>query len=399
MVKKFLMLLLAIVMVEGLILTDFSESQKKPDMLVWTSLRTGSMGHSLSVGMGEAIRKVAGVPVRIIPDPSDIGGYLPILTGKAQAAFRGSAVSYSWGSGIGPVFGLPEWGPQKLRMIWQMPLIVGPATFKGSGVKTGYDLKGKRIPDYRGWISGRTDLNAVLAGFNIKRDEVTWVPIKGYVDAINALGEGKIDVAMVAPGAASAKELDATRGVVWIEGPKDAAEIKRWLQTSPYLVLFWWDIDGPGGLSPEKPIWSSGQRYMVITHEKLDSESAYLMTKGIWEGYDIYKDMHPALKKATHREMLDYTVAVVPYHEGTIKYLKEIKVWTPEHEKYQKDKLALEAKRVEGWEEIAKEANKKGIKLKDEAWYDVEKGFAIKALKERGLIPIPDVKYHPYVKE
>lgn len=402
MTKKMLMLLLAIVMSQALILSDVAESQKapaKPDMLVWTSLRTGSMGHSSSVGMGEAIRKVTGVRVRIIPDPTDIGGYLPILTGKAHACFRGSAVAYSWGAGIGPVFGLPEWGPQRLRMIWQMPLIVGIATAKGTGIKTGADLKGKRIPDYRGWTSGRTDLAAVFAGFNIKRDEVTWVPTTGYVDAIKALGEGKIDVAMVAPGAASAKELDATRGVVWIEGPKDPAGIKRWLQMSPYLVLFWWDIEGPGGLSPKNPIWSSGQRYMVVSHEKLDPDLAYLMTKGIWEGYDIYKDMHPALKKATHKEMLDYTVAVLPYHEGTIRYLKEIKVWTPEHDKFQKRQLALEPKRIRGWEEIAEEAKKKGIKLTDPAWFDVEKGFCIKALKARGLIPLPEVKYHPYVKK
>jgi TRAP transporter TAXI family solute receptor len=405
MAKKILILLLAILMFKTLILSDFTGAQKAspakplPDMFVWTSLATGSTGHSTSVGFGEAIRKITGVPVKIIPDPTDIGGWLPILTGKAYACFRGSASSYASSAGIGKVFGLPEWGPQRVRMIWQTPLIVGIATTKGTGIKTNADLKGKRIPDYRGWGSGRTDLNAVFAGFNIKRDEVIWVPTTGYVDGIKALGEGKVDVAFVAPDAALAKEVDATtKGIVWLEGPKEPEAIKRWLQMAPYLVLFWWDIEGPGGLSPKNPIWSSGERYLVLSHEKLDPELAYLMTKGIWEGYDIYKDMHPVLKRATHKEMLDYTVAIDPYHEGTIRYLKEIKVWTTEHERHQKEKLELEAQRIRAWEEAAEEAKKKGIKLNDPAWFDEEKGFCVEYLRGRGLIPLPEIKYHPYVK-
>jgi len=78
-------------------------------------------------------------------------------------------------------------------------------------------------------------------------------------------------------------------------------------------------------------------RYMVLAHDKVDPELAYLMTKGIWEGYDIYKDMHPYCKYATQEEMLNYKASFDPYHEGTIKFLKEIGVWTPEHERYQQE--------------------------------------------------------------
>jgi len=86
--KKIWMLLLAIVVVKALILTGYAAPPKAPPkkalpkMFVWTSLTMGSTGHSASVGMGEAIRKITGVPVKIIPDSTDIGGWLPVLTGK-----------------------------------------------------------------------------------------------------------------------------------------------------------------------------------------------------------------------------------------------------------------------------------------------------------------------------
>jgi TRAP transporter TAXI family solute receptor len=284
-------------------------------------------------------------------------------------------------------------------MIWHLQLIVGFATTKDTGIKSFADLKGKRIPDYRGWCSGRVELNAILAGFNIKREEVIWVPTMGYIDSVKALGEGKVDIAALAPDAAMAKEVDSTRGLVWLEAPKDPEAIKRWMNNAPFYVLFWWDIEGPGGLSPNKPIWSSGMRYTVLSHDKVDADLAYLMTKGIWEGYDIYKDMHPMLKRATHEEMLDLTTAMDPYHEGTIRYLKEKNVWTAEHEKYQREKLDLEAKRIKAWEEASEEAKKKGIKLNDPAWYDEEKGFCVGYLRDKGVIPVPEVKYSPYKKK
>jgi hypothetical protein len=401
--KKILVLLSAILVVTVLILSDSAVAQKGspqkplPSMFIWTSLATGSSGNAASVGMGEAIRKITGVPVKTIPDPTDIGGWLPVLTGKGQACFRATSTSYTYGNGIGPVFGLPEWGPQHVRMIWQMPLIVSFATVKDSGVKSYADLKGKRLPDYRGWCSGRVELNAALAAFNVKKDEVVWIPTTGFMDGIKALGERKIDVASVSPETGMAKEIDVTtKGIVWLESPKDPAGINRWLQIAPFFTPFWWDLEGPGGLGPNNPVWSAGMRYLVLSHDKVDPDLVYLMTKGIWEGYDIYKTMHPSLLRATQKEMLDYTLAMDPYHEGTVRYLKEIKVWTPEHEKYQKEKLELEAKRIKAWEEASEEAKKKGLKLTDAAWFDEEKGFCIEYLREKGLIPLPEVKYSPY---
>jgi TRAP-type uncharacterized transport system substrate-binding protein len=195
--KTYGKLLAVVVLMTFLVFAGHAGAAEKS--FVWTSLKVGSSGHSVSVAFGEAIRKNTGMPVRVIPDPTDLGGWLPILTGKAQASFRATSASYPYSAGIGPVFGKPELGPQRVRMIWQMPLLVSFATTKETGIKTWHDLKGKRLPDYAGWCSGRIEMMGVLAGFNIRRDEVTWVPTTGYMDGIRALMEGRIDTTACAP--------------------------------------------------------------------------------------------------------------------------------------------------------------------------------------------------------
>ena len=103
MVKKIFRFSLVIGILIVLVLSSskanlFAEPQKNPpkplpQAFVWTSLSMGLSGHSTSVAMGEGIRKITGVPVQVIPDPTDLGGWLPVVTGKAQATFRATSTS------------------------------------------------------------------------------------------------------------------------------------------------------------------------------------------------------------------------------------------------------------------------------------------------------------------
>lgn len=396
--KSVVGLIILVVAMVVISLHPISAADMNSKELIWTSLNMGSAGHSASVALGEAIRKVTGVSVKVIPDPTDIGGWSPVLKGKAHATIRANSTSYMYGCGIGPVFGLPEWGPQRLRMVWQWPLLVSLATTKGTGVKSYGDLKGKRLPDYRGWGSSRIMLMAVLAAYKIGRDEVIWIPTTGYVDGMKSLKEGTIDIAAVAPEASSSYDIDSSKGLVWLESPKQKDAIERWLAHAPFYVPQWWDIKGPGGLSPEKPVWGAGLRYMVLANAELDETSAYIMTKGIWEGHDIYKNVHPSLKAATHEEMMDISKSMDPYHEGTIKYLKEIRVWTEEHQKFQEKMLRLEENRILYWKKLLEEAKTRNIKINDREWYDEENGFCIERLRTQHLVPAPTVEYHVYRK-
>lgn len=53
----------------------------------------------------------------------------------------------------------------------------------------------------------------------------------------------------------------------------------------------------------------------------MDDETAYNLTKAIFENYEQVAGVHPAMKALTPEVMA--SVDVVPYHPGALKYLKE----------------------------------------------------------------------------
>ena len=69
------------------------------------------------------------------------------------------------------------------------------------------------------------------------------------------------------------------------------------------------------------------------------------------EGKPIYEPVHVDLKDWTLENTLDMSrLPPIAYHDGCVKYFKEIGVWTPEHEAWQEKQLADQQARVDAWE-------------------------------------------------
>jgi len=399
MIKRFLILFLVIFALSGHVFIDvdwaLAAEKPLPKMFVWTSLRLGSLGHSQSMGFAEAVKKVSGVPVRIVPAAADMAGFLPLRAGEVHFCYRGGTDNLS--CGLGEAFASEAWGPQPVRVVWAVPLLIGFATRKDTGIKTYADIKGKRFPDYKGWEPGELITAAILAAYDLTWKDVVAVPTAGYVDGIKGLIDGKLDIADVAPESSLAREVESkSGGIVWVESPRDPERIKKWLKMAPYFTPGW--MDRGAGLSPQNPCWGTVFRYLLISYDHLDPEIAYVTTKALWEGYDIYKDLHPSLKYATREIALDYKSLTHPYHEGSVKFFKDIGVWTSDMEEWQKNQLAFDEKRKNAWEEAKKAAAKKKIKLSAPEWYSIVDGIWVEWLRENNLLSIPKIEYHEYKK-
>ena len=59
----------------------------------------------------------------------------------------------------------------------------------------------------------------------------------------------------------------------------------------------------------------------LAVRDDMDDETAYNLTKAIFENYEQVAGVHPAMKALTPEVMA--SVDVVPYHPGALKYLKE----------------------------------------------------------------------------
>ena len=396
MAKKLCILFLMIVTLGGLIFINanqtIAQGKPLPKMFVWTSLTMGSLGNSQSMAFAEAVKKITGVPARIIPAAADMAGFLPLRAGEVHLCYRGGIENLS--CGLGQALAAEEWGPQPVRAVWTVPLLIGFATRPDTGIKTYADLKGKRVPDYKGWEPGEAIIASIFAAYDLTWKDVIAIPTAGFVAGIQSLLDGKLDIADISPESSMAYEAQAKTGIVWMESPKDPERIKKWLRMAPYFTPGW--MDRGAGLSQEKPCWGTVLRYLLAAYDHLDPQIAYLTTKALWEGYDIYKELHPSLKYATREFALDYKSLAIPYHEGSVMFFKEKGVWTPEMEVWQKEQVTLDRRRRDGWGEAIKAAAAKKIKFTDPMWYNVVNGMWAEWLRTNNLMTIPKTEYHEY---
>ena len=99
----------------------------------------------------------------------------------------------------------------------------------------------------------------------------------------------------------------------------------------------------------------------------------YLLTKAIYETYNIFKDAHPALTGWEMKKAIR-PPAMAPFHNGAIRFFKEIGAWTKGLEDWNTKALAQEERRLKEWEKASEEGLAKKISDKKfrGQWMDIE---------------------------
>ena len=242
-----------------------------------------------------------------------------------------------------------------MRRVWGSDIVPAGVYARGDlGIKSAADLKGKRI----GWPLGSpTNQNVIrgcLAFAGLTLDDVILVDFPGYTAAAKSVIEGLTDAANFTPMGALAYELAASRyGVTWIQFPPDDVEgWKRLHEIEPYAAPSL--VKKGGGVTPENPIWTKGWRVELIAYDFADEWLSYNLAKALDETYDDWKDVSGLLKLWTVKGTADLAGGVIPFHPGLVKYLKEVGLWTDEHEKFQKEQLRIEEERIKAWKPPAK---------------------------------------------
>jgi uncharacterized protein len=80
----------------------------------------------------------------------------------------------------------------------------------------------------------------------------------------------------------------------------------------------------PGGLYPNNP--QATQTYGVlatlVASAKIPAESVYIVVKQVFENFDEFKRLHPALANLKPEDMIKDGLSA-PLHEGAVRYYKE----------------------------------------------------------------------------
>lgn len=344
-----------------------------PDQVSWTTY--ARLGQEQAVAIGEALRE-AGVELRIQPADSDLARAELLRTGAVEFAATAIGGSVAAQEGVFDFAGR-EWGPQKVRMVLASTgerFTYAIAIAGDLGVETYAGLKGKRVAWYRDFPIVNVNTEAMLAYGGLTWADVRKVEVAGFFDAaLRALGEGKLDAAF------AANSLDGDyrvppgpRGLVWPRlDPNDSAAMERLDAVAPYFVPH----DASDNLGHQ------GAHYpfpILVALEGTDEALVYNMTKALVDLFPQYQGKAFGIDgwHVDQQELLWF----VPYHEGTVAYLREIGVWTEASQVHHDGLVARQAALAAAW-----------TALQAENPADWEAAWAerrAKALREGGFQPV-----------
>jgi len=349
----------------------------KPDVISVSGNKPGSATQAELTAIADAISKKFDSKIRGIPIGNGVGRAIALRNGKSEIWMSCSAY-YTAFEGIGD-FSAEKWGPQNLRL-----LILANrknnfsfATSKDSPINSIADIKGKRVS----WIVGNSGINmqteAYLAFAGLTLKDVTLVKFPGYVPSLRGLIAGQADVVMAANSSSATREIAASPGgLKWVPIPHaNKAGWETIQRLAPFVAPI--VITGGPGLAKNQSVEVGGYPCPTfVTYAKTSTNDVYWMTKMVVESWDLYKN---TIKSAPYWQVDTALKSrfAVPYHEGAVKYYKEIGKWTSAMEAHQETLL----KRIKVLQDaFAKaKAGYSGNAKKFGAYWTKQKAAALKA--------------------
>lgn len=309
-----------------------------PDSMTWSAYDVGSAGYAEASAIADAFGKKYGTRVRIQPSGSSIGRLQPLLAKRAEVGFLATETFFAT-EGIHD-FSERRWGPQDLRSLAGRPGSFGVFTAADANIKSLKDLKGKRVAFVAGNPSVNVKCEAFLSFAGMTRNDVQAIMFPTYAAAMSSVAQGQSDASCTTTTPSQVYELEQSpRGIRWLDvPPNDKDGWKRLRAVAPFFQPIKETVGA--GISEQKPVNLLAYRYpILVVRGDMTDDTAYAITKAMDETYDIYKDA----TKVMPRWKLDEagTPAIdAPFHNGAIRYLKERKIWTAEHQKWNDQRLA-----------------------------------------------------------
>jgi len=224
--------------------------------------------------------------------------------------------------------GLKEWKdvrPQKdLRAICSFhPESVTLVAAVDSGIKTFYDLKGKRVNIGNPGSGQRgNSIDALTAaGIDWKKDIIA-EGLKA-AEAPKMLQDGRIDAFFYTVGHPSGAIKEATAGrrkVRFIAIPDEV--VKKLITKYPYYAPAVIPVKFYPMAENKEDVPTFGVKATFVTSIKVPEEIVYIITKEIFENLETLKKMHPAFGILTKESMLQGLSA--PIHPGAMRYYREV---------------------------------------------------------------------------
>ena len=242
-----------------------------------------------------------------------------IKAGELDLGFAQSDVQYNAAKGLGQFKDGGAYGD--MRAVFS----VHPEPFtvvarKEANIKSFADFKGKRFNVGNPGSGTRASMEELLGAMGWKLGDFSLASELKADEHGPALCDGKIDGFFYGVGHPSANIQDPTTScgarLVSLTGPA----VDKLVADKPYYAK----ATIPGGLYPNNPeaTQTYGVLATVVASSKTPADSVYQVVKAVFDNFDEFKKLHPALAALTPEHMVKDGLSA-PLHEGAARYYKE----------------------------------------------------------------------------
>jgi TRAP transporter TAXI family solute receptor len=241
-----------------------------------------------------------------------------IRAGELDLGFAQSDVQFNATKGQGP---FKDGAFGDLRAVFSVhPEPFTLLTRKEAGIKSFADLKGKRVNVGNPGSGTRSSMEELLGALGWTMKDFSLASELKADEHGPALCDGKIDAFFYGVGHPSANIQDPTTTcgakLASIGGPA----IDKLVADRPYYAK----VTIPAGLYPNNP--DAAQTYgvlaTVVASAKTPPETVYQVVKAVFDNFDEFKKLHPALANLTPEAMVKDGLSA-PLHDGAVRYYRE----------------------------------------------------------------------------
>ena len=295
----------------------FAQTSAKADEFI--NILTGGtsgvyypLGVALSKIYGE---KIEGARTQVQSTKASVENLNLLQQGRGELAFSlGDSVKLAWDGDAEAGFKAPL---DKLRGIAAIyPNYIQIVASQESGIKTLADFKGKSLSV--GAAKSGTELNAraIFAAAGMSYDDLAKTEYLPFAESVELMKNRQLDATVQSAGlgVASIKDLATSVAIQMVAVPEEtAAKIG-----APYVAV---KIPAGTYAGQEEDVSTVAVVNFLITHSDVSDETAYQMTKQLFENLPDLQAAHNAAKQIKLEGALEGMP--VPLHPGAERYYKE----------------------------------------------------------------------------
>ncbi|PLX38591.1 MAG: hypothetical protein C0606_10425 [Hyphomicrobiales bacterium] len=289
--------------------------------------QAGSLGHST----GQAVAKVLNLKAGIAARPQPMAGtaaYIPLINrGEAAFGFCNAVEAEYALNGTGNFEGKPN---PDLRMVGVMfPLRTGLMAAADAGLGTIEDVKAKSkdlkiASEYTASSIIAYYIAGALANGGMTYDDFQQIPVANFVQGMQALGDGLVDVTLISLNSAAGKKVNAQLqsrgGIQYVSldaSPEGQARFKEFLPAASIVSMK--ANEKIAGLQKAANIIEIP--WVMVTNKDAPDELVYNVTKAIAENNTELKKAFGAFGRGKAEAMAP--AHAMAYHPGALKYYEE----------------------------------------------------------------------------